>query len=142
MQIAGVDNPERTAIVHNLIEKMTVEAKFLLYVILNTPGELSSMIFNNKTDTSSDNEEKYKPHWVRKKNINKNIIRKYLKALDSSMEHETIYLCSKCDKTFSKAGIKCSCGGESRAESTGWKTKEINRAIFDIRQFLKNLERI
>lgn len=140
MQLEAVasENPERMAIVHNLLEKMTVEAKFVLYTIFNTPGELSQLIFN-QTGNPTDFE---KIKWSRKTRYNKQLVRRYLRALNESVTNETIFLCSKCDKTFDKIGIQCECGGISRAETTGWKTKDINRTIFDIRQFLRELERV
>ena len=38
---------ERKVIANNLLNNCTVEAKFVLYVIFNTPGELSQLLFNS-----------------------------------------------------------------------------------------------
>jgi len=40
------ESGERKIIANNLFNNLTVEAKFVLYAIFNTPGELSEILFS------------------------------------------------------------------------------------------------
>jgi len=42
------DTKEQKIMANNLLNNLTAEAKFVLYVIFNTPGELSEMLFANR----------------------------------------------------------------------------------------------
>lgn len=42
------DNPEKTMTKQDLFEKLSIEARFVLYAIFNTPGELSTLLFDRK----------------------------------------------------------------------------------------------
>ena len=42
------DTAEKKIITNNLFNNLTVEAKFVLYVIFQTPGELSELLFSSR----------------------------------------------------------------------------------------------
>ena len=42
------ETAERKIITNNLFNNLTVEAKFVLYAIFQTPGELSQLLFANR----------------------------------------------------------------------------------------------
>ena len=42
------DTTEQKIITNNLFNNLTVEAKFVLYAVFQTPGELSQMLFANR----------------------------------------------------------------------------------------------
>ena len=74
--LMGNDNPERNVIVSDLINKLSAEAKFVLYAIFNTPGELSQLLFG---DIVKEATEPIK--WMIGGRMNKVRIRRYLKLL-------------------------------------------------------------
>jgi len=115
--LRGNDNPERNAIVKNMMEKLTAESKFVLYAIFNTPGELSELFFGGITRKRTvfrhlrnkgltldkiSQAEKDLGKITRKINPNKQLVRQYLKAL-------------------------------------GWENKEINRTVFELREFTREV---
>lgn len=42
------ESSEQQIITNDMFSKLTIESKFVLYAIFNTPGELSQLLFNGK----------------------------------------------------------------------------------------------
>jgi hypothetical protein len=74
--LMGNDNPERNAIVSDLLLKLSAEAKFVLYSIFNTPGELSQLLFGDMVHEATEPIK-----WMIGGRMNKARVRKYLKLL-------------------------------------------------------------
>ena len=74
--LMGNDNPERNAIVSDLFSKLSAEAKFVLYAIFNTPGELSQLLFGDLVQEATEPIK-----WMIGGRMNKVRIRRYLKLL-------------------------------------------------------------
>ena len=118
--LQGNDNPEKSTIIKDMMERLTAESKFVLYAIFNTPGELSELFFGGITkkrtvfrhlrnkgltlDKISQAEEDL-GKLTRKTKPNEQLVRQYLKAL-------------------------------------GWENREINRTVFELREFTRDISRL
>jgi len=98
--IVSNENPETTTIVADLLEKLSAEAKFVMYAIFNAPGELSNFLFH---DVVTENTQPIK--WMTNGKMSRKRIYRYMKLL-------------------------------------GWETRDINKTIFAIKEFARELERI
>jgi hypothetical protein len=112
--LQGNDNPERNAIVSNMLEKLTAEAKFVLYAIFNTPGELSELLFGGVV------KKRTVLHFARSQNIDVRDAAQYLNRLTRK---------EKPNKQLVRHYLK----------ALGWSTKDINKTIFAIREFSREL---
>ena len=137
------NNPEKVAIIHDKLEKLNVEAKFLLYVIFNSPNELSELakiLFGKKSTAKTKELQIWRTD--KKQTENKQLVQKYLKKLSRQIPQKKIFMCDKCTNTFKEAGVPCPCGGISKEETTGWRSIEINKTLFAVKEFVKEIERI
>jgi len=80
------NDPEKTAILNQMFDNLIVEAKFTLYAIFNTPGELSSLLFGDRKSRSATTDIKIEninsiPKRITRMKLNEKHIYYYLKTL-------------------------------------------------------------
>jgi len=112
--LAGSDNPERNAMVHQTLEKLTVEAKFVLYALFNTPGELSQLLFGGIIT------KKAVFRYIRGRKMKLNDIQGAISDLQKLMRPN-----EKLIHYYLKA--------------LGWPTRDIRRVTSEIRRFTEEL---
>ncbi len=145
-------NPEREAIVYNLLEKLAVEAKFVLYMVLNSPGELvelSTILFGKKSKEMNKFQLYKTTDPDNKAKLDKRYLKRYLKRISKTTKNESIVICNHCgrileDDYYYDMNRKCYyCGkGNPEVVMAGWRTVDINKTIFNVREFLRELEKV
>lgn len=112
--LMGADNPERSAMVHQTLEKLTVEAKFVLYVLFNTPGELSQLLFGGVLT------KRALFRYIRGRKMKLNSIQDAIEDLQKLM---------KPNKQLVYHYLK----------ALGWPTRDIRRVISELNRFTEEL---
>ena len=120
MSLLSSDNPERNAIVSDLISKLSDEAKFVLGSIIAAPDELAQLMFYGI--------------------INKSLV--YQKIKEYGLEKKQYYLMHNEIQNVVGSGDISRKTIKKYLKRNGWNTMKINKAMGGLKRLLSDIATI